>query len=195
MANDAAQAVSEKAAKAKSVEQDIKMDDGKIDTFVGKRKMLKESGLDESGKIVVRLAFINGKVIKFTPPDSLLTKFAAHGVEQKLGDETAGTQDVDDMILDVENLIARLEKGEWTKAREGGGMGGASILIRAMAEYGGKSVEQVKDWMKGTTKAQRDALTVSPRIKPIIERLQAERAAKATSVNTDELLEGFASAG
>jgi hypothetical protein len=95
----------------------VKMADGRDVEFVGKRKLLKESLIDEAGKKVsVRLDFRNGKTILFACPDSLLLRAAGHGLEQKLGDETAGAEKVDDMVIEVDDLIERLSKAHDVRA-------------------------------------------------------------------------------
>lgn len=184
------------ATATKNVEK-VKMDDGREVEFVGKRKMLKESlipGEDGyNGDPAVRLDFRNGASVLFLIPEELLTKFATHGAEQKLGDETAGEEDVDDMQLAVEGLIERLEKGEWSAKREGSGMSGVSVLVKALMQlYPEKGIEYLKEKVKGYKPVERTALENSPKIKPIIEKLRSEKLAKAAAVNTDTLLADFA---
>lgn len=178
------------AKKAAEVEK-VTMEDGRIVDFVGKRRMLKESIFAENGHVDhIRLDFRNGQTILFKIPHDLFHKFAAHGAEQKLGDETAGEDDVDDMYLAVEELVGRLHKGEWSIAREGGGMSGTSILLKALVEHsaGKKTVEQIKEFLKGKTPAEKAALRASSKLKPIVDRLEAEKVAKNSKVDADALL-------
>jgi hypothetical protein len=178
-----------KPKKEKSPVEKVKMSDGREVDFVGKRKLLKESIIDESGRAVaVRLDFRNGNSIVFKCPDSLLLKAAGHGLEQKLGDETAGEEDVDDMQLAVEGLIEHLEKGEWTTRQPGDGMSGTSVLLKALVELTGKTAEQVKAFLKDKKQAEKIALRNSPKVKPIVERIENEKLAKAAKVDTDALL-------
>lgn len=176
-------------AKEKPVEEMVEMTDSRIVAFVGKRKMLKESLLTEDNKVQIRLDFRNGETRTFTVPASLLLKFAAHGAEQKLGDETAGEDDLDDMVLAVDELMDRLNKGEWTTRVAGSGMSGTSVLAKALVEQTGKTIEQIKAFLKDKTQAQKNALRNNPRIKPIVERLEAEKASKSAKVDTDALLD------
>ena len=67
------------------------------------------------------------------------TKFAAHGAEQKLGDEIAGLEDVDDCVIAIDSLIDRLYNGEWSVKREAGGMAGNY----AVSNQKGKSFPRV----------------------------------------------------
>jgi hypothetical protein len=178
------------ATPAKSAVETIKLSDGREVDFVGKRKLLKETLIDEHGKVAVRLDFRNGETRTFHLPHDLMAQFAGHGAEQKLGDETAGVDDVDDMVIAVDELIDRLHRGEWSTRREGSGFAGTSVLLRALVEYsnGKRSIEQVKEFLKGKSQAEKMALRNSPKVKPIVERLEAEKLSKGSKVDTDALL-------
>jgi hypothetical protein len=171
--------------KVKTVET-VAFPDGRVVEFVGKRKMLKESFPDAKQ---IRLDFRNGETRTFTIPEELYARFACHGAEQKLGDETAGVEDVEDMVLAVDDLIGRLEKGEWSVKREGGGFGGTSVLLRALVEFSGRTTEKVKAFLAGMSQAEKMALRNSAKLKPIVERLEAEKVAKVSKVDTDALLD------
>lgn len=180
--------------------ESVKLEDGRVADFPGKRKLLKESFVTDDGKVQVRLDFRNGATRLFTIPDSMLLKFAAHGAEQKLGDEIAGLKgadgkeaDIDDAVLAVDELIDRLYNGEWNQRKEANGLAGTSVLIRALVELynGAKSVEQVKAFLKDKSQAEKLALRQSARVKPIVERLEAEKAAKGSKVDADALLAGL----
>lgn len=166
----------------------VKMTDGRVIDFAGKRKLLKESLVTPEGKVQVRLDFRNGETRLFTIPDAMSAKFAAHGAEQKLGDEIAGLDDVGDCVLAVDELIDRLYNGEWGVKREANGMAGTSTLLRALVEHTGKTVEQIKTFLAGKTQAEKVALRNNPKIKPIVQRIEDEKAAKKTNVDTDALL-------
>ena len=193
MTDIAAQVATEtKAAKKEPVVTTVTMDDGRVVEFTGKRKLLKSSQVTGDGEVQTRLDFINGETRLFTIPDSLLSKFAAHGAEQKLGDEIAGVEDVEDAVLAIDDLMDRLNKGEWGVARDKSGLAGASILLRALVESTGKSVDEIKSFLKDKTAAQKAALRVNPKVKPVVDRLEAEKAAKsakkADAIDTDALL-------
>lgn len=178
-----------KTAKAKAEEVDVAMTDGRIVTFAGKRKMLKESFVKD-GVVHVRLDIRNGETRTFAVPASLTNKFIAHGAEQKLGDEIAGLDDLDDITMAIDGLTSRLANGEWSVARESGGMAGTSILARALAEAKGLTMDVVKAFLAKKSQAEKVALRANPTIKPIVERLEAEKAAKGkgAAVDTDALL-------
>lgn len=175
-----------KTAKAREVEV-VTMSDGRKVEFVGKRKMLKSTEI-EGNTVAVRIDFRNGETRRFVLPPTLLLQFAGHGGEQKYGDECAGVEDIDDMVLTVDELDERIQKGEFNAKREGGGMAGTSVLLRALMEYSGRTQEQIKAFLSGKTQTEKLALRNSPKVKPIVDRLEAEKAAKGAKVDTDALL-------
>jgi hypothetical protein len=184
----------------KTVEiETVKMEDGRSVDFAGKREMLKESFVSDDNKVAVRFDFRNGKSLTYTIPDSLVLKFAAHGAEQKLGDETAGLKDIDDKVLAVEELAARLTSPEgWNVVREGNGMAGTSVLARALAEIKGVSLDKVKEFLKTKTQAEKIAMRNNPQVKPVVDRIEAEKVSKASKVDTEALLgelDGVGAAG
>jgi hypothetical protein len=163
------------------------MADGRIVDFPGKRKLQKTSYTDGDA-VRVRLDFCNGETRTISLRPDMIPQYAAHGAEQKLGDECAGIEDVDDMTLAVDDLISRLDAGEWSVKREGSGFSGASILLRALVEVTGKSVEAVKTFLAGKTQAEKMALRAAAKVKPVVDRLEAEKASKAAKVDTESML-------
>ena len=176
------------STKTETQVETVTMTDGRVVDFAGKRKLLKESSVTADGKVQVRLDFRNGETRLFSIPDALLNKFAAHGAEQKLGDEIAGLTDVEDCVLAVDELIDRLYNSEWSVKREANGMAGTSVLVRALVEHTGKTVEQIKQFLSGKSQAEKVALRNNPKIKPIVERIEAEKASKKANVDTDAML-------
>lgn len=179
----------------------VEMSDGRKVEFVGKRRLLKESILDQAVP-QVRLDFRNGETRLFLLPQELIAQFAAHGAEQKLGDETAGEDDLDDMILAVDQLIERLSKrnsetgvfeGEWSTKREGG-MSGTSVLMKALMELSKKSKDEVMAFLKDKSPAEKAALRSSKQLKPIVDRLETEKLSKIAKVDTDALLSSLGEA-
>lgn len=192
-----AETATEAKTKSKPEVEVVKMEDGREVSFVGKRKMLKETLIDGSN-VTVKLDFRNGKSIGWTIPDFHLLRAAGHGGEQKLGDETAGEEDVDDMYEAVSELVARLNSGPdgWTTKREGGGFGGASVLMKALCEVTGKDLATVRAFLKakvdaGTTYQKlNDAFSEDPDVGPVIKRLKKEKAGEA-GIDTGSLKDGL----
>jgi hypothetical protein len=197
-----------KAKKAKAEVEVVVMSDGRKVEFPGRKRLIKDYTLSADGSFAyATLDFRNGETRKITVVDSLVGQFVGHGVIQKYGDELAGIKgvdgseaDIDDMVLTIDELDERLQKGEWSTQREGGsGMGGTSILIRALMEYGGQTVENVKAFLADKDQAFKIALRNNDKrknkggvtLKAIVSRLESEKAAKASKVDTDQALAGL----
>lgn len=177
-------------AKAETQYTTVKMDDGRTVDFAGRRKMLKESTISDKGIVTVRLDFLSGETRTFTLPETLLNRFAAHGAEQKLGDEIAGLEDIDDCVLAVDDLCERLKAGNWGMVRTSNGMAGTSVLARALVEQSGKSMDVIKAFLSAKSQAEKVALRLNVKLAPIVARLEAEKAGKSkVKVDTDSMLE------
>lgn len=168
----------------------VVMTDGTTVEFNTKQKLVKTSTIDEASNTVsTRFDFRNGDTRTFTVPAALLLRFAAHGVEQKLGDSIAGETDLNDAVLSFDDLLTRLNAGEWNVTRAAGSFSGTSILMQALVEASGKSVEDIKAFLATKSQTEKLALRRSAKLQPIIERLEAEKASKSKSkVDTDSLL-------
>lgn len=168
----------------------VQMEDGRVLEFGAKQKMIKTSEIDGSA-ITCRFDFVNGKSLAYMPMGDIRLQLIAHGAEQKIGDECSGITEVEDCVLAVEQIIARLDKGEWGKERSKNGMAGTSILIQALCEKSGKPVQTIKDFLADKSQAQKLALRNNPAVKVIVDRLEAEKQAKkgpAEVIDTDALL-------
>lgn len=178
------------ADKPASEKISVTMSDGRTQLFNKKQKLVKTSTIDDNGNFTgLVLDFVNGETRTFTPPTSLLGRFAAHGAEQKLGDAIAGETDISDAVLSVDDLLGRLNNGEWNITRAAGSFSGTSILIQALVEVSGKSVEDIKAFLSDKTQAEKLALRRSDKLKPTIERLEADKQSKSkNTVDTDALL-------
>lgn len=167
----------------------VTMTDGAVVQFNKKQKLVKTSTISDAGEISIRLDFLNGQTRNFVVPSSLLARFAAHGAEQKLGDAIAGETDIDDAVLSIDDLIARLSAGDWNTVRASGAFSGASVLLQALVEASGKTKEDITAFLATKTQAEKLALRRSAKLKPIIERIEAEKSSKSkSSVDTDSLL-------
>ncbi len=183
-----------KAAKEKELNI-VTMTDGRLVEFGLKRKLLKEAITDEKG-IGVRLDFNNGETRTFYIPSEMMARFAIHGAEQKLGDEIAGVEEIDDCVLAVDELIDRLYNLDWSAKREVSAMAGASVLAKALVQSSGKTIEEVRAFLAPLNQAQKVALRTNPTIAPIVAELEAAKVAKkkpAKVIDTDSLLSNLAS--
>lgn len=169
----------------------VSMADGRIVDFSGKQRCKVETFSNDSG-LHVQMDFRNGETRIFRMRQDMVEQFAMHGAKQKLVDEMAGIKDLDDAILAVDELVERLDNGEWTQKRAAGeGIAGTSVLLRALVEFTQKSVADVKAKLKGMTQTEKMALRANAKLKPIIDRMEAEKTTKS-NVDTDSLLEDLA---
>jgi hypothetical protein len=160
-------------AKSETVITTVKMDDGRTVEFAGNRKMLKSSTVNSEG-VKVRFDFSNGETRTYTATEQFFAKVAAHGIEQKFGDEIAGLKEVDDCVNAIDDLMIRLDQGKWNVSREGGKneMAGSSILVKALVEVSGKTLGEIKTFLAGKSQAEKVAL-------------------RGDGIDTDALLEGI----
>ena len=205
------------AVKEKAQVQEVQLADGRTVGFAGKRKVLKETLIDSSkiiqdgdtvtlqdGAVSIRMDFRNGESRVFPLRGDMIARFAGHGAEQKYGDELASPSDKpmseEDMVLAVEELHDQLyQKGEWRAVSEGGGgFAGASIVVRALVEASGKTIEQVKEFLQKKldgAKARGEKLSrnelyasfrdPSTKVGAIIRRLEEEKLSKDKKVDAD----------
>lgn len=201
------------ASKSKTEYTQVQMTDGRTVQFAGKRKVNKETVIDESkiaiegdvmqisaGAISVRMDFRNGETRTMPLPLVLLAQFAGHGGEQKFGDELATTADKplseDDMVIAIDDLNALIQSGKWGAGRAsgGGGVSGASVVVQAIMEATGKDLATVKAFLQKKLDADKDlsrrALYDSFRVAGtktgvIIKRLEEAKLAKTAKVDAD----------
>lgn len=200
-------------SKSKTEYTQVQLTDGRTVQFAGKRKVNKETVVDESkimidgdvmqiqaGAISVRMDFRNGETRTMPLPLSLLAQFAGHGGEQKYGDELATTADKplseDDMVIAIDDLNALIQSGKWGAGRAsgGGGVSGASVVVQAICQATGKDLATVKAFLQKKLDADKDlsrrALYDSFRVAgtktgQIIKALEDAKLQKAAKVDAD----------
>lgn len=169
----------------------VTMTDGRKVEFAGKRKMLKTSRILDDGALAIILDFRNGETRTFALEPSLKNRYALHGAEQKYGDEVAAIKDVEAMVKTVDGLHARLATGEWGAKRASNEISGTSILLRALAEFTGKPLDELKPWLSEKAPAEKAALRKSTKLLPIIQKLEAEKAAEKAKGDENALFSGL----
>lgn len=191
-------------AKPKTEYTAVTMRDGRVVQFAGNRQADKTIVI-EGEEVTVRIDFRSGDTVSLKAsemPAETQLKAKGHGMSQKLGDEYADQKKVEDMVLAAESMAERLRKGEWSVARAAGdSFSGASIVIKAIVEVTGKTVEEVKNFLSGKlekAKAAGEALSRkelydsfrNPNSKTgvVIERLEREERSKSSKVDANELL-------
>lgn len=195
------------AKKTTTVYTKVTMEDGREVEFAGNRKSDKTILVGDDGKAYgVRFDFLSGatRTLLFSEIGEEIALYACgHGIAQKAGDEYSGVKEVDDMVLAVEGIFARLRAGEWAAERAAGdSTAGASIVIRALMEVTGKPLEFIKSFLDGkleAAKAKGEKLSRqdlynsfrNPTSKTgiVIKRMEEERLAKSTKVDSEALLQ------
>ena len=196
-----------KAAKPSTVYEAVTMTDGRVVQFPGNRQVDKNIDVNAEAKTFsLRFDFRNGQTRTLTSAEldmQTLLQSAGHGCGQKTGDSWASIKEVDDMVLACDEMYERLRKGEWFKAGEGSGdsLAGASVVIKAICEATGKTVEFVKGFLNTkleAAKAKGEKLSRqelynsfrNPTTKTgaIIKRLEEEKLSKSTKVDSGALL-------
>lgn len=166
----------EATPKSKVVKIPVHMKDGSTVEFNQKQKVVKTLLKDS-----VRFDFNNGEsreVAAAVGGPEIQTRFTLHGISQKFGDEGAGAESTDDFLYDFDSLYDRIAKGEWSEKREGG-VGGISVLAKALVEVTGKEPEAIREFLKALSPAEKIALRASSPIKEVVTRLEAEKASKS----------------
>lgn len=205
-----------KVTKSKTEYETVTMTDGREVAFAGKRKVQKETVINDSlietegdtmqlqaGAVSIRMDFRNGETRLIPLPLSLLVRFAGHGAEQKFGDELASSADnpmtEEDMVIAIDDLNHIIQSGSWGKGRASGGgsVSGAGIVVQAICEATGKDIATVKAFLQKkldadeglTRRALYDSFRVaSTKTGVIIKRLEDAKLAKKAVVNADEEL-------
>ena len=118
--------------------------------------------------------------------DEMKVRLGLHGASQKGGDSYAGAASaIEDTDLTLEEYISNAVKGvidqlyndDWTVRATGGGPRVTDLAVAIAEAYAvdmSEAVAKVADMDADTKKAVRN----HPAIKPILDRIRAERAAK-----------------
>lgn len=194
-----------KPKKAPTVYTDVQMEDGRTVKFPGDQKVKKAVVFDNGTAVGVQFDFRHGatRSLQLSDLDAATREYAAcHGLLQKVGDEWSGTKESEDMLLEGEKVIARLKAGDWAVEREAGdSMAGASVVIKALVEATGKSVEDIKKFLDKKIEAAKEAgqklsrqqlyasfRNPTSKVGQIIRRIEEEKASKNAAVDADATL-------
>jgi hypothetical protein len=155
-----------------------------MDTSIafGVRQMCKKQIVrDSNGKpVAVHFLFRNKNILE-CPLDQLVAdmviELAAHGIKQKVGDEGAKEKVTtpDEFEAQARLMWQRcLDGTAFTRMASGIETGGD--LAVALAKWRGKTLAEAQEFVKGLTQGERNKLKVHDEIKPILDRIAAERA-------------------
>lgn len=119
----------------------------------------------------------------------------AHGIVQRVVDAAALSRDgtsgksatPQQKYLAMKEIVDHLMSGteNWTLAREQESPFVSLLTICLMEVYPERSEEQIREWVKKRSAAERKAMLASSKIKPIAERIESE---KLSHIDAEELL-------
>lgn len=112
-------------------------------------------------------------------PQTIRDLASWHGLKQKIVDSYVGNNgDVAVAAGLAEAMAQRLRDGVWNL---GGGVAKESLLALAVAEVTGQEMADVIAKLAEKSKEERAAMRKHPQIKPVLLRMEAERAAAAAA--------------
>lgn len=151
----------------------VKMQDGREVKF-GDRMKRRTEVLDEGAR--VRFDYPNGET-RIWERDRCDSKtrdlLTAHGASQKIGDECADLDSVEECISASDAMIARLYAGT-AFDRIGGGGFVDTTLIQALVNLGADR-DEATETVKGATSGERAALRQVEAIKAEIDKIEAAK--------------------
>ena len=120
-------------------------------------------------------------------PQSIKDTLMLHGLTQKLADKcasSAGSLSESEKWEAMGLVHTSLESGQWSLKGESPG----SLLFRALVELAGPSADKdaIRAKMDAWTPADKRAVSASPKVAPILRRLEAER---TSEIDSDALLD------
>jgi hypothetical protein len=124
-------------------------------------------------------------------PQEVQLQLALHGIAQKVGDDAAGVEDPDDIASAFETMRDQLYAGQWSTERAKGEFTGVGMLVRAVAEVTSQPVDKVKARLAEMSATDKAQLKANAKVKAVIERMEAEKLAKAGPVDSEALLSSF----
>ncbi len=157
----------------------VKMNDGREVEFGEKTKIKKDYGVLPNGNVFAQIDFVDGQTIavEVEPGSPLGLQAMGHGLVQKLGDASAGAENLEDAFESILEVAARINAGDWNKAREGGGGAakGSSELVLALVKVLDKDKETVRGLLANLSAGEKAALRKTPDVAAAIEQVKAER--------------------
>jgi len=127
----------------------------------------------------------------------IYNRAALHGLIQRVSDAAAISRDPAtgkpatpaDKLAAMKAIVDHYNSGtsEWSRRREGGGGETGGLLYLALARaYPGKHPDELREFVKARSSAERNALLISEKLKPHVDAIRAARA--PTTVDAEELL-------
>lgn len=106
----------------------------------------------------------------------LRNRIALYGLKKLLMDRTSQVKENPAAKLKaMAEVMARLEQGEWTAERQGGGLGIVSVEVEALAELKGISIPDAQAALKAYSEDQRKKILGSSRVQERAKAIKAKR--------------------
>ena len=106
-------------------------------------------------------------------PDSIKGFMVFHGTKQKVGDEYADLDSVEDCMEAAREMDDRLAEGKWYADKQS--FKGVSIVMRAIMKVYGIDEDAARAFLKPLTPAEKMALKTSAELKDAVAAIEAER--------------------
>lgn len=106
-------------------------------------------------------------------PDNIKGFMVFHGTRQKIGDEYADLDTVEDCMEAAREMDDRLAEGKWYADKQS--FKGVSIVMKALIKAYGISEDEARAFLKPLTPAEKSALKTSPELRKFVEEIEAER--------------------
>jgi len=119
---------------------------------------------------------------------TLQARTSLYGLKKILMDRTSQVKENPEAKLAaMADVMARLETGEWSAERQGGGLGVVSVEVQALAQVKGITVPDAQLALKSYTKEQREKILSSAKVQEAAKALRAQRE-KAEVKSLDDML-------
>lgn len=167
-----------------------------LENAMQQKQAIKVTIADDLSKLVIE--FSHGRKLEVIPSElsSEIREYATlHGLKQKLIDGAAIAKDtetgkpatIETKFQAVSEILERLKQGSWNKEREGGLSEGGILLTALLRLYADKlSPDAIKEFLKGLTAQEKNALKLDAGVSKVIKEIQKERAPK--DIDSKELL-------
>lgn len=113
---------------------------------------------------------------------AIQTRLAIHGLTQVLADTYAGTTEPAAMVKAIGARYATLQAGEWS-TRSGGGVGRVTLLLTALVNVTGKSIEDVTAFLDGLSKDAKANVGKTAAVKAELDSMKARAASDAAKAS------------
>lgn len=171
----------------------VEMKNGQKIDFGMRKKVIKTVKATSADSFEVTMDFANGETHVFNVTRDQFIQYAMFGALQILGDTfTANSENIEKGIAAVLAKFEMISRGEWELEKTETPKVG-SMLAQALVNVYKLDPQKVIDFLKTKSSEEKSALSLTPELKPEIDRLKAEKTVKKLGqvVDTSSLLSGL----